>query len=170
MLSFDIRALDTQAATVDDFLSPDDPVWQEGDPVPARPVHVSGRVSAAGTGRYLWHGRMEGEAVLPCRRCLEETTVPVADDVYLIFVESGDSEADNPDVYTLDPKAYELDLRPAIREHWLLDVPTFALCRDDCKGLCPSCGAELNKGDCGCPPATDARWDALHRLDSSTTE
>lgn len=138
--------------------------------MPAGPVLVTGRLSAAGTGRYLWHGRFEGEAVMPCRRCLEEARVPVGDDVYLIFVESGDSEADNPDVYTLDPMMNELDLRPAIREHWLLDVPAFALCREDCKGLCPSCGAELNKGPCACPPVSDSRWDALRKLGSSSSK
>ncbi len=170
MLSFDIRSLGSHSVSVDGELSPDDPVWQPGDPVPAEPVHVTGRLSVAGAGRYYWHGRFEGEAVMPCRRCLEEARVPVQDDVHLIFVESGDEEADNPDVYTLDPRAQELDLRPAIREHWLLDVPTFALCREDCKGLCPTCGAELNKGACDCPPAADARWDALRKLDSSSSE
>ncbi|HEY7876609.1 MAG TPA: DUF177 domain-containing protein [Gemmatimonadaceae bacterium] len=176
MLCFDIRALDVQAATVDDFLSPTDPVWREGDPVPAGPVHITGRLSAAGAGRFYWHGRIEGEVTMPCRRCLEDTTAPVADDVYLIFVESADEEADNPDVYTLESGALELDLRPAIREHWLLDVPTFVLCREDCKGLCPTCGAELNQGSCGCPPVADAhavhdaRWNALHKLDSGSSE
>jgi uncharacterized protein len=46
-----------------------------------------------------------------------------------------------------------------------LNVPGYALCRDDCKGLCPTCGAELNLGDCGCVTTeADSRWAALHKL------
>ena len=51
-------------------------------------------------------------------------------------------------------------------EQWLLDVPGYALCREDCKGLCPTCGADLNEGECECPPAADSRWDALRKIDS----
>ena len=59
----------------------------------------------------------------------------------------------------------ELDLRPALREQWLLNVPGYALCRDDCKGLCPTCGAELNVGPCDCASTSaDPRWDALRKL------
>ena len=54
-----------------------------------------------------------------------------------------------------------VDLRPAIREQWVLNVPAFAECRPDCKGICPTCGADLNAGPCSCGPATDSRWEAL---------
>ena len=47
------------------------------------------------------------------------------------------------------------------REEWLLAVPAFSLCREDCKGLCPRCGADLNERPCDCADTTDARWDAL---------
>ncbi|HYX83324.1 MAG TPA: DUF177 domain-containing protein, partial [Gemmatimonadales bacterium] len=162
MLSFDIRSLERHAAAVNDVLSPDDPIWQEGDQRPAHPLHVTGRLSTAGAGRYYWHGCVEGDVVMPCRRCLRDATGHVASDEHVIFVDADDEEADNPDVYPLDPRADELDLRPALREQWLLSVPAFVLCREDCRGLCPTCGADLNAGDCGCPPeeARDPRWDA----------
>jgi uncharacterized protein len=166
MLSFDIRSLEQHAIAVDDDLSPDDRVWKEGDPVPSGPLHVTGRLSTAGAGRFYWHGRIEGDVVMPCRRCLTDASAHVAGDEHIIFVEADDEEADNPDVYPLDARADELDLRPALREQWLLSVPGFVLCRDDCKGLCGSCGADLNSGACGCPPkmSIDSRWDALRKL------
>lgn len=169
MLSFDIRSLERHAATVDDELSPDDPVWQEGDLLPSRPVHVTGRLSSAGTGRFYWHGRIEGDATVPCRRCLADTTRHVSSEDHIIFAEAGDEEADDPDVFPVDPRERELDLRPAIREQWLLNVPGFAECREDCKGLCPTCGADLNVVACGCPPlataeGADTRWNALREL------
>ena len=50
----------------------------------------------------------------------------------------------------VNDRTRELDLRPSVREQWLLAVPSFVLCREDCKGLCPHCGADLNLGPCGC--------------------
>ncbi|MFL5575403.1 MAG: YceD family protein [Gemmatimonadaceae bacterium] len=164
MLSFDIRALESQAIQVDDVLAPDDPVWVEGDPVPAAPVRVRGRLSTAGAGRFYFSGDLAGRLNAECRRCLTDVAAEVAErGVHLLFVESDDDEtADDPDVYLLEPRARELDLRPAIREHWLLTVPGFVECRPDCKGLCPTCGADLNAGQCDCALAeTDNRWDAL---------
>ncbi|MFN2566291.1 MAG: DUF177 domain-containing protein [Gemmatimonadaceae bacterium] len=166
MLSFDLRSLRERAASVNGEIEADDPVWNPEDPRPAGPVRVTGRLSAAGAGRYYWHGRIEGKVALDCRRCLGETTADVEDEVHLIFAEAADP--DDPDVYVIDPGARELDLRPVVREQWLLDAPAYALCRPDCKGLCPTCGTDLNAGDCDCAPVTQSRWHALrkHRGDA----
>jgi uncharacterized protein len=164
MLSFDIRSLTSKAEHVDGLLAADDPVWREDDARPSSPVHVVGRLSAAGDERYYFSGHLEGEVASECRRCLTDVTMSVAEDVQLLFVEADTEGADDPDVYVVDPKAYELDLRPALREQWLLAVPAFAECRDDCKGLCPTCGADLNAGACECAPATDSRWETLRKV------
>jgi uncharacterized protein len=151
MLSFDIRSLTERAVNVDDTLSAEDPVWQESDAKPSSPIHVKGRLSSAGPGRFYWHGTIEGDVELPCRRCLGDASGHVDEEAHLIFAEAGaEGVEDDPDVFLLDDRSPELDLRPAVREQWLLNVPTYALCRDDCKGLCPSCGAELNAGPCEC--------------------
>ena len=169
MLSFDIRSLASKAVHVDGTLSGDDPVWHEVDTRPSRSIHVVGRLSSAGTGRYYFSGRIEGEATEECRRCLTDVTVPVAEDVQLLFVDSDTEGADDPDVYVIDSRAHELDMRPAVREQWLLAVPAFVQCRDDCKGLCPTCGTNLNAGECDCPPATDSRWEALRSVRGQST-
>jgi uncharacterized protein len=162
MLSFDIRSLDARAATVDGQLAPDDDVWQEGDTRSDGPIDVTGRLSSAGAGRYYWSGRIGGTLEVACRRCLEPVRVELEEDAHALFVEEGDEEADDPDVYLIPARSHSVDLRPAVREQWLLVVPAFAVCREDCKGLCPTCGADLNAGPCNCDPAvTDTRWDAL---------
>ncbi len=168
MLSFDIRSLESEAAVVDEKLLDTDPIWEDDDSKPAGAVHVTGRLSSAGPGRFYWHGRIEGNVSLECSRCLTETTAHVSDETHLIFAETLGEETDDPDVYPLDPEADVLDLRPAIREEWLLAAPTFALCRPDCKGFCPRCGTDLNAGphDCSQDEA-DPRWDALRKLHSS---
>jgi uncharacterized protein len=166
MLSFDLRTLGDHAVQVDDVLASDDSVWQEGDPRPAAGVRVTGRISPAGDGRYYFSGHIEGQVDTECRRCLADVTAPMAEDAHVVFAEATDAEVlDDPDVYQLDPRSAELDLRPVVREQWLLGVPAFVECRSDCKGLCPSCGADLNAGHCGCAePAADPRWDALRGL------
>jgi uncharacterized protein len=169
MLSFDIRSLESHAVVVDEDLPATEPVWEEDDPKPDAAVRVSGRLSAAGPGRFYWHGRIEGDVTLECSRCLAEAHAHVADEAHLIFAEPGDEDTDDPDVYTIDPQALELDLRPAIREQWLLAAPSFALCREDCKGMCPRCGADLNAGphDCSQQEA-DPRWDTLRKMKESS--
>jgi uncharacterized protein len=71
-------------------------------------------------------------------------------------------------VYLIDSAAIELDLRPAIREQWILAAPTFALCREDCRGFCARCGADLNAGPHECVhEEADPRWEALRKLKES---
>lgn len=161
MLSFDRSSLERQAARVDGHLLSNDPVWEQGDAQPADAVAVAGRLSSAGEGRFYFSGTIEGAVVAECRRCLREVTASVAEEVHLVFADADDDEADDSDVYLIDPRAPVVDLRAAVREQWLLAVPAYVLCREDCKGLCPRCGAELNDGPCACPPETDSRWDAL---------
>jgi len=98
-----------------------------------------------------------------CRRCLAPVPIPVVATVDALF--SGDPDAlEDPSSYPLAPDATEIDLRPAVREELLLAVPRWVVCRDDCSGLCPRCGKDLNAGPCGCPPAVDQRWKGLAAL------
>ena len=166
MLSFDRSSLETKAARVDGKLASDDPVWLEEDPKPVDGVIVTGRLSSAGEDRFYFSGRMSGEVAEECRRCLTPTLAKVDEELHLLFADASDEESDESDVYMLEPRATTVDLRPALREQWLLAVPGFALCREDCRGLCPRCGADLNLGPCGCAPEIDPRWEALRRSDT----
>lgn len=162
MLCFDIRSLEARAESVDATLPASDPVWEAEDVLPLEDgVTVQGRLSAAGHGRFFFSGSLSGSAASTCRRCLGEVQLSVAEEVQLLFAEAGLDEAEEDDVVPIPSGSRELDLRPAVREEWLLAVPAFALCRDDCKGICPSCGADRNTGACACAPAPDVRWAGL---------
>ena len=167
MLSFDLRSLETQAARVDGVLASDDPVWIDGDVRPVGDIHVTGRLSSAGTERFYFSGHLAGVARDTCRRCLAEVETPVQEDLHLLYAESGGEDEDDPDVYPIDAREHDLDLRPAIREEWLLAVPALVVCKEDCKGLCAQCGADLNAGACRCAQVQDPRWDALRSLGES---
>src|SRR5206468_3309557 len=72
-------------------------------------------------------------------------------------------DPDNVDEESYSGK--EIDLRPALREQILLSIPPSPLCKEDCKGLCPVCGKDLNEGDCGHDKtAPDPRWAALKNI------
>ena len=150
MLSFAIRTLSQGAIQVDADLPPDDEVWMEGDTLPVPAVHVTGRLSGAGTGRYYFSGTFRGTAAGECRRCLTAVSYEVSGDLQLLYADVDDENADEPDVYPIAELGTMVDLRPAVREQWLLDAAQLPLCRPDCKGLCPTCGAELNAGPCAC--------------------
>ncbi|MGI8547530.1 MAG: YceD family protein [Gemmatimonadaceae bacterium] len=166
MLSFDIRSLESRAVKVEGDLPATDSVWTDTDLRPIDDVTVAGRLSAAGDDRFYFSGSIAGAAKLECRRCLTDVTVEVDSDVHFLFAPIGDpTTEDDPDVFIYDPSRKELNIAPAVREQWLLEVPAFAECKEDCKGLCLTCGSDLNAGPCDCKPAqTDARWDALRQV------
>lgn len=162
MLSVDLRTLDGQAAVVEGSIPPSDAIWSDVDVRPSSPVTVHGRLSNAGDGRYYFTAEFEGAAVGECTRCLTEVPVRAGDSIQCLFVSSDeDGLDDDPDVFLLDAKSRSIDVRPAVREGWILAVPPFVLCREACQGLCPTCGADRNTTACTCVSPGDARWAAL---------
>jgi uncharacterized protein len=111
-------------------------------------------------------GRVQGEAEVACRRCLTPVAVPIDQDVTLLFREGiSQADAEAEEIYPLPERGNELDLSGALREHLLLSVPDFLECQEACKGLCPSCGTNLNETTCSCErTAVDDRWAALKQL------
>ena len=96
-----------------------------------------------------------------CARCLKALRVPIDKDFAEEFVGAGTAHAAD-DMYTYADK--ELDMADALHDAALLEIPIRHLCSEDCKSLCPSCGKDLNKGDCGCGAAeagVDARFAVL---------
>ncbi len=154
MLSFPIRTLSEGAVQVEADLAPDDTVWLADDVRPVSSLRVTGRLSGAGSGRYYFSGGFHGTAAGECRRCLAAVEFLVQGDLHLLFADADDENADEPDVYPIGDLGTMLDLRPAVREQWLLEAAVLPLCRPDCKGLCPTCGADLNTGPCDCARST----------------
>jgi len=111
-----------------------------------------------------------------CSRCLGDTSCPVAIDFEEEYVPVIDAVSGAPvhlseedDVFRIGPD-FVLDLREALRQYTLISEPAKPLCRPDCAGLCPTCGADLNQGPCNCPPAVNERWQALAGLKTTDQE
>lgn len=114
---------------------------------------------------------LHGEFELLCARCLTPVPTPLEASFDLIFRPGGiDAEVGEHAISEDETEIgyYEksgLPLEDVVREQVLLTLPGRVLCREDCKGLCPRCGADRNADDCGCEQtATDPRWQALAGL------
>lgn len=118
------------------------------------PVQVTGRLSQTGDGEFFWQAQLRGTVRGSCRRCLTDVVYPLDADVEVLFSADPDA-ADDPSVYPLTAPVTRVDVRPAVREEVALAVSAYPLCREDCAGLCPRCGADLNAGPCGCTAPSD---------------
>ena len=96
-------------------------------------------------------GLVRATAVGVCDRCLDPATFEVAGEIeeYYLFEEPDDPEAFE-DGYELIGEDRIVDLAGPIYDAVLIDTPFTVLCDPDCKGLCPSCGANLNRETCDC--------------------
>jgi uncharacterized protein len=97
---------------------------------------------------------------LPCSRCLKHFDSPLASDFELTYtkeipglmdvVDEEEIEIRVEDVGMLYFKGEEINLQQGIQEQVVLAFPLQPLCDENCSGLCPKCGSDLNRGDCGC--------------------
>lgn len=118
-------------------------------------------------------GSYSGEFEIACARCLEPVRRKVQSPFDLLFrplgIDQGSPERSISAAETEIGYYQEsgLVLEDVLREQVLLSLPARTLCREDCKGLCPGCGRDLNSEPCGCDPApADPRWSALSELAS----
>ncbi len=130
-------------------------VVPEGEPVVLDLTLASypGGILATGTVAAPWRGE--------CRRCGGPVEGTVVADVKERYAPVGGADRDE-EAYPLSGD--ELDLEPLARDAVLLELPLAPLCADDCRGLCPTCGANRNTEPCDCAVPGDPRWAALDAL------
>jgi uncharacterized protein len=108
-------------------------------------------------------GEVDGVAELSCSRCLKEFDQSIHAPLNLTFALTTDILEEDLDVERLADGLY-VDPRPEIIGTLLSELPYKTLCRTDCLGLCPECGADLNDGPCGCPRPGGSPFDILRTL------
>ena len=122
-------------------------------------------------GLYLDLG-FEYEFAAPCDRCLEETTGFGSErsGIQLSKAEKEakeEKELSDDDMGIIYVDEDEIDLDEIIRQEVIFYLPVRMVCGEDCKGLCPECGENLNTGSCKCEKAVDPRWSALKNIKKS---
>jgi uncharacterized protein len=137
---------------------------------------VSGRATRAGQDIRL-RGEIKSKISAPCDRCLSEVIIPIdiPFDLFYAPADSGDDYDSERELLErdLDFAIYEndqIDLDELVLEQLELSLPSRVLCREECRGLCPQCGADLNVEQCDCKPQIDPRWQALAELKAGMEE
>ena len=134
-----------------------------GGNAPAQePVRASGTVRNT-AGVLMLDGVLATTLHGVCDRCAEtflrETEIPVH-----AILESDPDSAESDDIWTFRLTDGKADMDDILRTAFVLNMDAKQLCREDCKGLCCRCGANLNRGPCGCKPETDPRLAVLKKL------
>ena len=170
------RTWDVTREQLDEMIAGDPAGWRARGP-----AHVT--VSLENLDRRVRVGAAaKAELTVACGRCLAPVSVDVPVDFELSLVPAeareGDARdekdsnkgpvggsfgADDAEEETYSGKVIDLD--PIVREQIVLALPSYPVCKDACKGLCPVCGANLNERDCGCDRhVPDPRWAGLKNV------
>ena len=151
-----------------------DELQQSGEVRFDGPVVVSGRVQRI-AGLVEVEGEVRVEARMACGRCLEDLSLPLDARFCLTFSRELPEIVDEEDGAEVELSAEEMglipfsgdeiDLREAIQEQVVMALPLRPLCRTECRGLCPQCGADLNRETCSCEaPVFNNRFGTLREL------
>ncbi len=119
--------------------------------------------------------RVNGQVEVPCRRCLTPAVQPVRERADLLFEVAPAGRPPRSGAEELEDERLRIrslhdrvDIGPHVREALFLAAEPYVVCREQCRGLCPRCGADLNATTCACQASlaggTDERWAKLHDL------
>ncbi|MDO4267798.1 MAG: DUF177 domain-containing protein [Eubacteriales bacterium] len=127
---------------------------------------VSLRIRNLGDRKLLLEGSAEVTLQMPCGRCLEPVDVPfpldISEELDLSKTEEERAEDLDEQPYV---SGYTLDVDRLLSNELLLNLPMKVLCREDCKGICNRCGANLNHGTCSCDQSSpDPRMSVIQDL------
>lgn len=150
--------------------APDEVQLDERDLKLAQPAAIEGRVFRKGEETQV-AGTLSTAVETPCGRCLKPVVVQIKAEFTERFVtgvswrseEQHELATEDLNISVFDGEA--IDLAGLVREEILLATPDQVFCRDDCRGLCPVCGADRNVMACECEVQNvDSRWEKLRDL------
>ena len=132
------------------------------------PLTLEVELVHASHGTYVMTGELTGTVVEPCRRCLEPVQVALYDRFRVIYQHAdrnGDSDTGDEDIVAIDPQTTRIEIDPQVRDRLFIETAQFVVCDEECRGICPVCGVNLNETTCTCVvEITDPRWEALETL------
>ncbi|HKO97028.1 MAG TPA: DUF177 domain-containing protein [Pyrinomonadaceae bacterium] len=134
------------------------------------PPRVVGKIAAVAS-KVKVSGQVTARVEVECDRCLKPIEFPVDSRFEVEYISTDQYQAqqdtelteEDLDLAIFDGEAIDIDA--LVAEEVLLAVPDHRLCHEDCKGICPTCGADRNLSECGCDKAEiDPRWAGLKKL------
>lgn len=153
MIKFSLARLEKEPI---ELIGDEPPEWLEIPPSElldvVAPVHYD-LLAKAVSGGALVEGKVRTSVAGSCGRCLEPVTREIENSGVCLFYEA--------------PEGDELDITEDVRAEMLVELPMNLLCTEDCRGLCPHCGVNLNHDNCSCNDDngdSDNRWGALDNL------
>ena len=121
---------------------------------------IQGTLSASSDGVFLFEGDVTYDAHCICSKCLGHATTKIN---FYFSERFSEMPLDDDEVWNINDKI--IDITEPMRSCILLSLPARVLCTNDCKGLCTSCGINLNLENCNCDTSNiDPRWAALSSL------
>ena len=157
----DLEKVIEQGGRLEATLPMGDLEWERGQEVPVGPVELTGTLTRVRRG-YELEATLAGAVTLGCVRCLESFEHPLSFPFHLLFVgaerpQPGETQlqAGDCDLYTHTEG--KVDLAAVAREQVYLQLPLKPVCREGCRGLCPSCGEDLNRSTCRCADQSNVR-------------
>jgi len=176
MLVIEISRIPPDGLDLDEALDPVGVHLEGDDELHLQRGHLRAHVEIVDGTTVHVRGELEGRVVVECGRCLERYPVDVAQKLDLFSLprvaerpedEEEEVELDDHDVVVGYYESDTLDLGEMMREQLFLALPLKRLCREDCQGLCPTCGRNKNTASCACPmpeEPIDPRLEALRKL------
>jgi uncharacterized protein len=125
-------------------------------------------------GTYVMTGELSGTIIEPCRRCLKPVEVEL-DDRFLVIYQhpgrNGSEDTGDEDIVVIEPQATRIEIDDQVRDRLFVETDQYVVCDEECRGICPICGANLNETTCECVVETaDPRWEALETLRRQASE
>ena len=139
------------------------------------PYHVQGELTLIrSTSSILVQGHLKTQTEIICSRCAKPFILNLQLKIQEEFFPTIDIETglklpkpEDPGSFTID-EHHILDLTEAIRQYIVTAMPMKPLCKEECAGLCDTCGKDLNQGECSCrQEQADPRWAELLKLKNS---
>jgi len=123
-------------------------------------AHVKGTIENH-AGVLQLEALLEVRVINVCSRCLKEVECPDSVSIHAVLIDSNE-ESDDPDFFNLDGNFTDVD--EIVVNAFILNADEQFFCAEDCKGLCPGCGTDLNVGPCQCREVIDPRLAVLGQL------
>lgn len=125
----------------------------------AKPLRIEGEIYNNGQSLVL-AARVKGKMVTNCARCLKEMEADVDFEIHELLRRAVDNEDIDEDMILFD--GHEIVIDDIVADRFLMNISGRYLCSEDCLGLCPTCGINLNENSCNCDNEyIDPRWQAL---------